>query len=236
MRSYTRRQLKQDQFTAAFTERVHWAVEHRQKLIWGAVVVAAALAVGLTVWGYTHYRQSRANEALARAMQTYNAPIRPAGEQPAQGTQSFASASERSKAAHAEFARVADQYSSTRSGRLARYFSGVTAVELGDNAAAERDLKKAAETGDSDLSALAKLALANLYRNTNRQADAVKLYKDLIDHPTRTVSKPAAQLELATVFASTQPDEARRIYEQIKKENPQGAASQIADSRLQGLK
>src|SRR5581483_10545944 len=161
VRSYTRRQLKQDQVTAAFTERVHWAVEHRQKLIWGAVVVATALAVGLTVWGYTHYRQSRATEALAQAMQTYKAPIRAAGEQPAPGTQSFASASERSKAAHAEFARVSDQYSSTRSGRLARYFSGVTAVELNDNAAAERDLKKAAETSDPDLSALAKLALAN---------------------------------------------------------------------------
>jgi len=238
VRSYTRRQLKQDQFKEAAIETVGWAVEHRQKLIWGGGVAVLVIAALVGSWFYLRYRERHADEAFGQAMLTYYAPLRtdPNAEEAANGRQTFATAQDRAKAAYAQFSQVAKEYSSVHTGKLARYFSGITAVELGDNKAAESDLQAVIRSADPDLASLAKLALANLYRKTNRQSDAVKLYNELIQNPTRTVSKAAAQLELAELLAATQPDQARTLYQQIAQENPEGAAAQVAQARLQSLK
>jgi predicted negative regulator of RcsB-dependent stress response len=114
---------------------------------------------------------------------------------------------------------------------------GLTSSQLGDNPAAERDLKAVAGTHNEDLAALAKLALAAVYRDENRTKDALDLYNQLIAKPTRSVGKVAAQMELADMYTSTQqPAEAKRVYEQIQKENPAGDSAQIATQKLQQLK
>jgi predicted negative regulator of RcsB-dependent stress response len=235
VRRYTRHQLKQDQFKEAAKGTVHWAVEHRQKVIWGGAILGVVLAVVLGGWLYLGYRERQANQAFGQAMLTYYAPLK-TGEDTSNASKSFATAEERAKAAHTEFSQVASQYSGVRSGKLARYFSGITAIEMGDDQGAESDLKAVIASADPDLASLAKLALANLYQKTKRQADAVRLYNELIQNPTRTVSKQAAQLELAELFAATQPDQARTLYQQIAQEDPEGAAAQVAQSRLQSLK
>jgi TolA-binding protein len=51
------------------------------------------------------------------------------------------------------------------------------------------------------------------------------------------VSKVTAQFQLAELYhSSNQPLEAKRIYEQIKKENPGGEAGQLATQKLTELK
>ena len=125
----------------------------------------------------------------------------------------------------------------THTADVARYLLGTTAVELGDNATAERELKEVASSYNKDLSALSKLALASFYGNTNRTKDALDLYKQLIDKPTNTVSRVMAQLQLAALYESSQqPAEAKRMYEQIAKENPKTEAEQVAQAKLQNLK
>jgi TolA-binding protein len=55
--------------------------------------------------------------------------------------------------------------------------------------------------------------------------------------PTRSVSKVTAQLQLADLYeASNQPLDAKRTYEEIKKENPAGEAAQLATQKLAELK
>ena len=70
-------------------------------------------------------------------------------------------------------------------------------IASGDNAGAEQNFKDVASKGNRDLSALAKLALASLYGQTNRTKDAVAIYQELINKPTASVSKVTAQLQLA---------------------------------------
>jgi tetratricopeptide (TPR) repeat protein len=232
VRAYQRRQLKQDQFVTTTRETFSWAAEHRDPLLWGGIVVGVIVLLAAGAWFYLQHQDQEAGAELGRAMALYNAPLRPAGTPASSQIRSFASADERAKAANAEFQKVVDQYPRTRSAALARYFVGLTAMDMGDNAAAERALKEAAGARDADLAALAKFALASLYHRTQRDADAITLYKELIDNPTRTVAKASAQLELAGVYESALPAEARRLYEEIRKENPQGPAAQIADSKL----
>ena len=232
MQGYTRRQLKEDRFAESAQGAMSWASEHRQKLIlfMGVLLVAAIAVISLFAWNSRQTDQ--ANLALGKAMRTFTTPLRQPGTPANEAMQTFTSIAERSKAAQKEFKDVADKYSLTKPGKIAGYMAGVSAMQAGDNAAAEKQLKSSADSRDSDIAALAKMALATLYRSTNRQSDAASIYKDLADHPTNTVSKAAAQLELASMYESTDPKQAANLYQQIQKENPNTPAGQIAASKL----
>jgi predicted negative regulator of RcsB-dependent stress response len=234
---YTRQALKQDRFAETAADAVHWTVEHRSKLVAGGIILAIAVALIGGVYWYTTYRDGKAAELLGRALMTYQAPLRPAGMPPDPQQLSFTSIRERGEAAGIEFNKIAADYGSTRSGKYAKYFAGLAALDAGNQKAAEDHLKYVAGVRDNDIANLAKLALAALYRDSDRQADAINLYKDLIARPTPTVPKVTAQLQLADLYtASNQPNEAKAIYQQIVKDNPQGAAAEIAQGKIQQLK
>jgi tetratricopeptide (TPR) repeat protein len=236
VRSYTRHQLKQDAFAASTAETISWAVDHRSKLVATAVVVVVILALLAGGWAYLNYRDQQASADLAQAIQKYTAPIRPPGTPATPDVLSYASTQERDQAAGAEFNRIAQKYSLTQSAQVARYFAGITARDLGDNATAEKDLQEVAGSRHPEIASLSKLALAAIYHDTNRNTQAVDLYKQLIDHPTASVGKDAAQLALASLYeAMARPDDARHLYEQMQKASPGSAVSQLAVQRLQAL-
>jgi predicted negative regulator of RcsB-dependent stress response len=233
---YTRQALKQDRFAETAADAMHWTVEHRSKMINGGIALAVILAVFIGAFWFTRYRETKAAEELGHALMTYQAPLRPPAI-PADPQQlSFISVQERAIAAGKEFNDVAAKYGSTKSGKFAKYFAGLAAIDAGNEKVAEDHLKYAAGVRDDDVSSLAKLSLAALYRDTNREGDAVKLYKELIAHPTSTVPKVNSQLQLAELYAPKQPNEARSIYQQIAKDNPQSAAGQLATEKVQELK
>ena len=236
MRGYTRHQLKEDQFRTTARETASWVVEHRGKLVYGGIALAVVLVIVFGGWFYLQQQDEAAGVALGHALQVYQAPVTSAGQPPMPETTSFASAQDRAKAARAEFAKVADNYSHTNSAHIARYFMGLADNEAGNTAAAEKELKEVADSGHADVPALAKFALASLYRSQGKDAQAVTLYKDLIDHPTATVAKSQAQLALASVYEQKQPQDARNLYQQVQKENPDSPAGQMAANRLSEMK
>ena len=231
MQGYSRRQLKQDKFAEAAQGAVHWTTEHRSNIIWAVIIVlvAAGATIGFLAWN--SHQTEKANLAFNNAVRTYSAPLRPPGTPANENMQSFTSLAERNQAAQKQFKAVADQFPHTKPGKLARYMAATAALQAGDSTA-EQQLKDVAESGDANVAAMAKLALANIYRSSNRQAEAVKIYKDLSDHPTDTVPKTRAQLEMASMYEATDPREAASIYQQIQKDNPQSAAAQIAAAKL----
>ena len=241
MRAQTRHQLKQDRFRGATIgaaeATVHWSVEHKTKLAVAAIVTVILVAAAFCGWYYLNKQDEKASADLSGAVRTLDTPVRPAGVPAQPDSPSFASSQERATEARKQFQTIGEKYPHTRSGDFARYFLGLTSAQLGDNATAERELRRVASTHNEDLSALAKLALASVYRNLNRNKEAIDFYKQLIDEPTRTVGKVSAQLELAATYqADNQAAEAKRLYEQVQKENPSTEASQIASAKLQELK
>ncbi len=237
MRSYTRHQLKENAFAETTADTISWAVEHRSKLIAAAVIVAIAAAAALGIWAYVDYRNRQASDELAGALQKYNAPIRPAGEPPSPEILSYASSAERAKAANADFTRIADKYSFTRNGRIARYFAGITLHDMGDNAAAEKQLQDVASSRDKEVASLAKLALASIDQDAGKTQQAIDLYKSLIASPTTSVGITTAQFELANLYEGNhQPLEARKLYEQMQKADPTGPVGQLAGQKLQTLR
>ena len=241
MRAETRRQLKQDAFSrvtiGAAEKTAHWTVEHRSTVIISSVVVVVVLALGIGGWYYLSSQDEKASLKLSQAVRTMEAPLRPAGTPAQPDIQTFTSAKERSETARKQFQEIVNNYPHTRTSDMAHYFLGVTASELSDNATAEQNFKEVSSSRNKDLSAIAKFALASLYAQTKRTKEAVTLYQDLISKPTATVSKVTAQLQLAELYQdSNQPTEAKRIYEQVKKDNPTNEAGQMATQKLAELK
>ena len=232
---YTRHELKQDRFAESAAGAMHWTVEHRSKLINGAIVLLVLVLLVGGGWWYMNHREQQANEALGRAMIVYNAPIRPAGIPADPQVNSYASFAERAKAARDEFAKIADQYGSSRSGQYAKYFAALCDSDTGNTAGAEQSLKSVADSRNDEIASLAKFALATLYRGSNREADAIKLLKELSDRPTISVPKTTAQFTLADIYEQKQPEEARKIYDQIAKDDPKGAAAELATNKRQAL-
>jgi len=241
VRAETRHQLKQDAFSrvtlGAAEKTAHWSVEHRNTLATVAVVILAIAAAVAGGWYYLSSQDEKASFDLSQAVRTLDTQLRPAGSPPQPDFPSFASAKERSDAARKQFQAIVDKYPHTRTADMARYFLGVTSASEGDNAAAENSFKAVALASNKELASVAKLALATLYGNTNRAKDAIGLYQELIDHPTASVSKATAQLQVAELYqANNQPLDAKRVYEDIKKQNPGAQAVQIATQKLAELK
>ena len=241
MRAETRHQLKQDRFSratfGAAEATVHWSVEHKSKLITGAVVLAVVLGVAFGGWYYLNGQDQKASVELNQAVRALDTPLRPAGSPAEPDFPSFTSAKERATEAHKRFQAVIDKYPHTRTAEFSRYFLGLTSQQVGDNAAAERELKAVASSRNDDLAALSKMALAGVYRDTGRTKEAIDLYNQLIAKPARSVGKTTAQVELAETYQSSQQAaEAKRIYEQIQKENPASEIAQFATQKLQALK
>lgn len=233
---YTRQELKQDRLAETAADAMHWTAEHRSKLVNGGIALALLAAIAIGGLWYTRHRENAAADALGRAMLIYQAPLRPASMPPDPQQLSFTSVQERAKAASDEFNKIASEYGSVRSGKFAKYFAGLAAIDMGNEKVAEDHLKYAAGVRDGDIASLARLALAALYRDSGREADAVSLYKELIARPARTVPKVTAQLQLAELYSAKQPNEARNIYQQIVKDNPKSSVAELANARLQDLK
>jgi len=241
VRAETRHQLKQDRFTQATIgvaeATAHWTVEHKSKLIAGGAAVAILIAIVAGGWYYLSQQDAKASVELGAATRILSTQLRPAGTPAQPEFPTYESAKERATDARRHFQAIVDQYPHTRSADIARYFLGLTSATLGDNASAERELQSVAALHNEDLASLAKMALASVYRDAGRNKDAIALYQQLINKPTVAVGKTAAELELASTYlAEQQPAEAKRIYEQVQKENPATEASQLAAQKLQDLK
>jgi TolA-binding protein len=199
--------------------------------------VAVALLAALGGWFYMNQQEQKASLELGKAIRTLETPVRPAGVPLQPDYPSFGSSQERATQAHKEFQAVVDKFGSTHAGDVARYFLAQTSADLGDYAAAERQFKQVASSSKQDTAALANYALASAYREQGKNKEAISVYKALIDKPAATVAKSTAQLALAdTYLADQQPLEAKKVYEQVQKENPSTDAAQMASARLQDMK
>lgn len=233
MDQQTKAALKQDNFVDTTNHGLEWASENRRSVIVTSAILLAAIiviVVGVTIY---NRRAEEATVAFGAAMQAYQTPLATPGQPVPPGVKTYPSASERAKAANSLFIAAADKYSMMPDGKNARYFGGLTYMESGQNGPAESTLKSVAGGMDHDLAALAKLSLAQLYRQTGRDPQAIDLYNELTAKPASTVPAGLAQLQLAELYEGEgKPDAARKIYAQLKDKDAKGPAGEIAAQKL----
>lgn len=231
MDTQTRHALKQDKFAQAAASSASWLSDNRSSVVRWGVSAGVVLVVGVAALIFWNTRTSAADLALGGAIDVYNAPLAQPGEPSMPGI--YTSATARAKEANRQFVAVAHDFSWLPEAAKAHYFAGVTYEDLGQNGPAETELKAATGSSNRNLSNLAKLALAGLYRQTGRDNDAIALYNELAAKPSETVSTSVAQLDLADLYvAEGKQDEARMLWAKIKDADKDGAAGNIASEKL----
>lgn len=231
MDNATKRGLKQpDKFVTLTDHGLAWAQENRRSAITTSVILLAVILLAVGGGMLYSHRSDQASLALGDAMHVYQTPVAAPGQQVPPGMKTFSSMQDRAQAANKLFVDAANKYGMTKDGKAARYFAGITYIEEGQNGAAEDALKSVAGSWNTDLSALAKLALAQLYHSTGRDPEAVTLYQDLAKGSATTVTPGMAQIELAEMYESAgKIDDAKKIYAQLKDKDkdPKGKAGPI---------
>jgi predicted negative regulator of RcsB-dependent stress response len=227
----TRHALKQDRFAQAAVSGADWISVHKAGIVRWATI--AGIVIILVVSGFVFYkiRSSAGEAALGQAIDLYDTPLALPGAPPETGVYSTTAA--RAKEANRQFVAIAHNFSWLPEAAQAHYFAGVTYIELGENGNAEGELNAAAGSWNHNVANLAKLALAGLYHQTNRDTLAVSLYNQLAAKPSTTVSAGVAQLALADLYvAEGKKDMARSIWAKVKDADKDGAAGQIAEQKL----
>ena len=230
--------LKQDHFLTTTSSGLDWVGENRKSVIVSVAALLGVILLLVLIGIFVNYRSNAAASAFGAAMQTYEAPLVTPGQPNDPGVKTYNSPAQRAKEANGQFLAVANQYGLTRDGRNARYFAGLTYMEEGQTASAESTLKTVSGFWNKELASLGKFALADLYRQSGRPAQAIDLYNQLTAHPTDAIPAGLAQLQLADVYtAQGKVEQAHTIYAQLKDKDKdakglQGPAGTIAAQKL----
>lgn len=231
----TRKELKQDKVHDALEHGAEAVFQHTKLVSW-LLIGAAFLIAAYFGWKFYAERQSaEAETQLADAMKIFTAPIRIPGQPALPGEITYSDAMQRAQDAQPKFAAVADKYPGSTPGRMARYYSAITLMDLDKPNQADEELKKLASGGDRDMAAMANYQRALIAERGGKNADATRMLRDLSTAGSTMVPKPMALLELANVLRQSDPKEAAAVYNQIKRENPNTAVADEADRGLMSL-
>jgi hypothetical protein len=218
-------QIQHDPFAEAVARAVDYTMSNRQLVVrWTAIAVAVLAIIGGIIW-YSSYSRSIRQQDLDAAFQVLSAQVGP--QQQSQVGKSFPTEDSKRQASIKALAGVVAKDGGSREGLIARYYLGTLKAHQ-DPKGAETDLKAVADSS-SEVSSLAKIALAQLYAGENRVPEAQQLLRDLVNKPTDLVSKQQAQVMLAQLDQTTSPQQAQKIIKELKTQTLRPAVSRAVD-------
>lgn len=229
MDRYTRHQLKQDEFQDTVEAVQIFVSEHLKAIILSTVAAAVIVTGGLWLKSYYAHQEAAANAELQAAISTFNAPVgTPQPDNPMQPDQVYSSAKAKYQKALGEFGAIVKKHPRTKAAGYAEVHMGLCQARMGNDAVAIKTLRHAAQQSNKEIASLAKFSLAGELLKTGKLDEAAKIFQALANHPTLTVPRTTALMALAGAYSATQPERARQIYLQVRKEV--GTNEVIADA------
>ena len=206
-------QLQHDHFTDAVSGAVLYARSHREGVMrWAMGIGIALIVAGLAFW-YEAYRNSVRQQDLEKAFTVLEAPV----GSPSQLGKNFPTQEAKTQASIKALQDVVAKDGGTRQGLIAQYYLGTLKAARQDTKGAEADLQSVANSS-SECAPLAKIALAQIYAGENKTAQAQAMLRDLINKPTDLVSKAQAEILLAHLDETSNPQEARKLLQSLRAE------------------
>jgi predicted negative regulator of RcsB-dependent stress response len=217
-------QLQHDHFTDAVSDVVTYALSNRKRLTRLVVVAALVLILAAGALWFTAYRRSIRQQALAEALHVIETPVGAASQVP----NSYPTQDAKQQAETKALSEMVAKYGGTSEGLIAQYYLGTVKVERKDPKGAESDLRRVADS-KSQFAPLAKIALAQLYAGQNRIPEAKALLKSISNKPSDLVSKAQADILLAQLDLTTNPQEAKKILQSLRTPTQRPSISRAVD-------
>jgi predicted negative regulator of RcsB-dependent stress response len=211
---YTRKDLKKDKFAEEVKHGFDFLTEHgAQAKLYGGIAVAVIL-IGAGAYFYIHNQAETREQKLADALRIDNATFGTAPAQP--GIIHYATIEDKEKARNQAFNELATKYRGSQEGAIGAFYLASDASDKGDVADAEKRYKDIMDSAPAAYSSMARVSLAEVYESEGKTADAEKLLRYAMDHPTISVSKEEATIQLALLIGKTNPAEGRKMLEPLR--------------------
>ena len=186
------------------------------------IVAAAIVVVALAIWAYVALvaqpRQVRAAEDMFAAEQWFNEGN---FEQALNGNDQYMG-----------FADIIDEYGSTKSGNLAKYYAGICQLNLGQYDEAI-DLLKSYKGKDLFTGAEALMLIGDAYAELENAADAAKYYEKAAAKSQNLIVAPTALWKAGMMYISLGNNEAAvKAFQQIKDNYPESPEYSEADKYI----
>ena len=220
-------QLQHDRFTDAVSGAVVYARSHRENVArWTIGLGITLIVAGLAFW-YATYRNSLRQQDLDNAFVVLEAPV----GTPGQLGKSFATQDAKNQASMKALQGVVARNGGTRQGFIAQYYLGTLKAAQQDAKGAQADLENVANSS-SECAPLAKIALAQIYAGQNRTAQAQAMLREMITKPSDLVSKAQAEILLAHLEESSNPQEAKKLLQSLNADAQSDAAVKRAVGQI----
>ena len=184
-------------------------IKYKKQVI--TAIVAIVVIVGGSfayVYGYSKPREEKAQECLGIVMQKYVM------------TQNFELAL-KGEGKTLGLIKIADKYSSTDAGNIAKYEAGVCSYQLGKTKDAIKYLEAFSTKGDETVSAQALSVLANAYATDKQLDKAVETFKKAAKATDVPALCSQALFDAAIILENqNKKDEALKLSQEIKADYP----------------
>ena len=132
------------------------------------------------------------------------------------------------------FAKLADEYSSTKAGNLANLYAGLCNAQLGKWEAAAKYLEDFDGSDDAMVSPAAEGALGNVYAHLNQLDKAVSHLKNAAEKADNNSLSPTYLIQAGEILESQgKADEALKLYQTVKEKYFNSMQYQIIDEYIQ---
>jgi len=211
-----------DEFLSRSQQAWTWVHDNQRLagIITGAIVAALLLAVG--VKGYVERSREKRADAVAEAVAKYTQAA--GGAIPAE--------------LRHELAGLADRYAGSNEGAVARYFQAGALAAAGENEQARQIYTSLSAPGakSGDLASLSLVALAYLDLAGGASDQALKAFQELLKVEGTAVPRAQIMMEIASIHEKQgRPADARRTYEELLADHPDGSWAATAKDRLRLL-
>lgn len=216
-------QNESQEFSTSAVDKSSAFIEKNKKILIG--VVAALIIIVAGVLAYNEYI-AKPNEEKASYLLSKGQNYFAAGN--------YEVALNGDKSDFKGFLDVANKYSSTDAGNLAKLYAGLCYAKKGDAKNAIKYIEDFSRKGDAMITPAAIAALGNCYAKENQPDKAVSLLTEAAKKADNNSLSPIFLLQAGEILESqNKADEALKLYQEIKTKYCMSSHAQMIDKYIQ---